>query len=287
MRRNVISLLIWLSVVAIFTIHLILTHRKEETHTAVNERSITHVKTTILKTTQLENFQTNNKDDETSKDFTNESKDMDEMVENKRDLEEKSKAADEADRSMSIQIKLQEKYQVLENEAKTLKTENTRLLEREKQFKTLATRLATKLKGKEGGLLPKLDPVLPWIFAISPTYSRFTQKPDLIRLSQTLLHVTNFHWIIVEDSSYKTEVVSNLLQESGLSFTHLSIRTPNNMQRKKGEKHNKHHRGVVQRNLGLKWLRDNVNIKKTPGVIYFMDDDNTYHRKIFDEVCTF
>ena len=165
-----------------------------------------------------------------------------------------------------------------------LKKDITSLKRKEKQLKSLARRLASKLKGKESGLLPKLDPKVPWIFAITPTYARFTQKADLVRLAQTLMHVTNLHWIIVEDSTYRTDLISRLLHETGLSFTHLNFRTPAEMQRKRGETRRKHHRGVGQRNSAITWLRENVDPDKTPGAVYFMDDDNTYHFRIFDEV---
>ncbi len=168
-----------------------------------------------------------------------------------------------------------------------LKNDINSLKRKEKHLKNLARRLASKLKGKESGNLPKLDPKIPWVFAITPTYARFTQKADLVRLSQTLMHVTNLHWIIVEDSTYRTELISRLLIETGLSFTHLNFRTPAEMQRKKYESRRKHHRGVGQRNLALSWLRENIDPDKTPGVVYFMDDDNTYHIKIFDEVSIF
>lgn len=181
--------------------------------------------------------------------------------------------------------------EVREKEYKTtidkLKKEVHSLKRKEKQLKSLARRLASKLKGKEGGALPKLDPSVPWVFAITPTYARFTQKADLVRLSNTLLHVTNLHWILIEDHTYRTDLVSRLLHETGLSFTHLNYRTPADMQRKKGEPRRKHHRGVAQRNLGLQWLRENIDPDKTPGTVYFMDDDNTYHTRIFDEVCCF
>lgn len=165
-----------------------------------------------------------------------------------------------------------------------LKKEVQVLKRKEKQLKSLARRLASKLKGQEGGKLPKLDPNIPWVFAITPTYARFTQKADLVRLSNTLLHVTNLHWILVEDHTFRTDLVSKLLHETGLSFTHLNYRTPTDMQRKRGEPRRKHHRGVGQRNLGLQWLRENIDPEKTPGAVYFMDDDNTYHTQIFDEV---
>ena len=185
----------------------------------------------------------------------------------------KSEINDREKKSKSVIDKLKKEIQVLKR--------------KEKQLKSLARRLASKLKGNEGGTLPKLDPKIPWVFAITPTFVRFTQKADLVRLSNTLLHVTNLHWIIVEDHTFRTDLVSRLLHETGLSFTHLNYRTPVEMQRKKGEPRRKHHRGVGQRNTGLQWLRDNVDPDKTPGTVYFMDDDNTYHTKIFDEVCSF
>jgi len=125
---------------------------------------------------------------------------------------------------------------------------------------------------------------LPWIFAITPTYTRYTQKADLIRLSQTLMHVTNLHWILVEDSNNRTDLVCKLLLKSGLTFTHLNIPTPSYMKLDPAKKHYKPHRGLEQRNVALKWIRENVNITKTKGAVYFMDDDNTYHIKLFDEI---
>ena len=68
---------------------------------------------------------------------------------------------------------------------------------------------------------------LPPIFMITPTYPRWTQKADLTRLSQTLMHVPNLRWIVVEDAEEKTELVKNLLKrrKDVLKSTHLNIRT--------------------------------------------------------------
>ena len=46
---------------------------------------------------------------------------------------------------------------------------------------------------------------LPWIFAVTPTYKRTTQKADLIRLTQTLQHVDNLKWIVVEDAYSRSD----------------------------------------------------------------------------------
>ena len=65
------------------------------------------------------------------------------------------------------------------------------------------------------------------IYMITPTYARWTQKADLTRSSQTLMHVPNFHWILVEDAEKKTELVTKFLQcrSDVLKSTHLNVRT--------------------------------------------------------------
>lgn len=115
----------------------------------------------------------------------------------------------------------------------------------------------------------------PTIYGITPTYARLTQKADLTKLSQTLMLVKNFHWIVVEDSETKTNLVKNLLKESALNYTHLHAKT----QKVK----NSFGSGVEQRNAGLNWLRQHLNEKRR-GIVYFMDDDNTYSLKVFDEM---
>ncbi|XP_029642929.1 galactosylgalactosylxylosylprotein 3-beta-glucuronosyltransferase 1 [Octopus sinensis] len=122
------------------------------------------------------------------------------------------------------------------------------------------------------------------IFAITPTYSRLVQKAELTRLSQTFLHIPNFHWIIVEDSSTKTTLVTNFLKESNLNYTHLNIKTPDNYKLKPTDPNWLKPRGVLQRNLALNWLRENIDINTQKGVLYFADDDNTYSLKVFEEM---
>lgn len=71
------------------------------------------------------------------------------------------------------------------------------------------------------------------IYLITPTHSRSEQKADLVRLSHTLLHVPNIHWIIVEDTAVKTRLVTNFLRTCGLNYTHLNVATPPEVKKKK------------------------------------------------------
>jgi len=125
----------------------------------------------------------------------------------------------------------------------------------------------------------------PVIFAITPTYARWTQKADLVRLSQTLLHIKNFHWVVIEDAAIKSKLVENLLSNSGVNFTHLNAKTETNYKLKDEDPNWLLPRGVSQRNEGLKWIRNNVQ-PNTNGVLYFMDDDNTYSLELFQEIRT-
>lgn len=131
------------------------------------------------------------------------------------------------------------------------------------------------------------DPKLPTIFAITPTYRRFLQKAELTRTAQTLKHVKNLHWIVVEDSHEKTNLVKRLLNHFGIRYTHLNVRTPVEMRIGRNKPRWTKSRGTEQRNLGLEWIRDNMKPNETNGVVYFADDDNTYDLRLFDEVTAF
>ncbi|KAG5890819.1 hypothetical protein JTB14_008260 [Gonioctena quinquepunctata] len=125
---------------------------------------------------------------------------------------------------------------------------------------------------------------LPTIYAITPTYYRYVQRAELTRISQTLRLVPNIHWIVIEDAEEKTDLVRHVLAESHLTFTHLNAKTPPFEQLKDKDPRWKRHRGVEQRNMALTWIRNNLQLGKNKGVVYFMDDDNTYHVKVFSEI---
>lgn len=115
---------------------------------------------------------------------------------------------------------------------------------------------------------------IPIIYAITPTYKRSTQKVDLTSLCHTLTLVPKFVWIVVEDSQEKTGLVNRLLQRCKVESIHMNIRTQPSTRS----------RGVLQRNAGLNWVRTHCSEVECNGVVYFMDDDNKYDLRLFEEV---
>lgn len=132
-------------------------------------------------------------------------------------------------------------------------------------------------------ILPKYTSDLPVIHIITPTYKRLVQKAELVRISHTFLHIKNLHWIVVEDAPARTEIVTKILEKSGLTYTHLFVATPELMKLQQNEARWRKPRGLLQRNEGLSWLRDNLS-GANDDVVYFADDDNTYDLALFDEV---
>lgn len=132
---------------------------------------------------------------------------------------------------------------------------------------------------------PPWSDVLPTIHIITPTYSRPVQKAELTRLANTFLHVPNLHWILVEDSQRRTPLVTRLLRETGLNYTHLNVETPRNYKLRGDTRDPRIPRGTMQRNLALRWLRETFNPNSSQaGIVYFADDDNTYSLELFEEV---
>ncbi|XP_066996968.1 galactosylgalactosylxylosylprotein 3-beta-glucuronosyltransferase P isoform X2 [Anabrus simplex] len=118
----------------------------------------------------------------------------------------------------------------------------------------------------------------PTLYIITPTYRRPEQIPELTRMAQTLMHVQNIHWLVIEDANTTTKLVTELLKRTGIPFEHLVAPMPEEYKKRRGPKP----RGVSNRNRGLEWIRANA----TKGVLYFADDDNTYDILLFDEIRT-
>ena len=116
---------------------------------------------------------------------------------------------------------------------------------------------------------------LPRIYVIMPTYYRRVQRAELTRIKNTLLNVENLHWLLIEDANQTSDLVASVLNNSGLSYTHMWMQ--------KNDVYRYDDRGISQRNKGLEWVRRNADRSKG-GVVYFADDDNTYDIKLFEQV---
>ncbi|XP_059488582.1 galactosylgalactosylxylosylprotein 3-beta-glucuronosyltransferase P [Neocloeon triangulifer] len=124
---------------------------------------------------------------------------------------------------------------------------------------------------------PKVvEPLPPKLYIITPTYRRPEQQPEMTRLSQTLLHVKNIKWLVIEDAAAPTPEITRLLKRTGIDFEHLVAPMPAKYKNKKGSKP----RGVSNRNKGIEWIKANA----VDGVMYFADDDNTYDVRIFEQM---
>ena len=123
------------------------------------------------------------------------------------------------------------------------------------------------------------------IYVVTPTYTRPTQKSDLLSVCYTIMHVQNIVWIVIEDSSERTEVVSQVLEHCKVDSIHMVVKT--------SQKYRRSWplsmllptlKGVDQRNAALEWLREKYTIHNASGIVYFADDDNKYDIRLFEEV---
>ncbi|CRL04466.1 CLUMA_CG017549, isoform A [Clunio marinus] len=124
------------------------------------------------------------------------------------------------------------------------------------------------------------------IYAVTPTYYRPVQKAELTRLSHLFRLVPNLFWVIVEDADETSILVRNLINRSGLSHRSvlLHAKTPSDYKLSKKDPHWSKPRGVEQRNLALDWIKRRVKHEPGHGIVYFMDDDNSYSVELFEEM---
>lgn len=128
----------------------------------------------------------------------------------------------------------------------------------------------------------------PFIYVVTPTYTRREQTAELTRLAQTLVHVKNIHWVVAEDSDYCHDHVIRLARRYRMSRTHIASPIPVSY---KSLSREKTPRGVSSRRAGLRWvLKRHGSLKNrcpnAAAVIYFADDDNTYDFRIFEQIRT-
>uniref|UniRef100_A0A8R1TVF1 Galactosylgalactosylxylosylprotein 3-beta-glucuronosyltransferase n=2 Tax=Onchocerca TaxID=6281 RepID=A0A8R1TVF1_ONCVO len=113
------------------------------------------------------------------------------------------------------------------------------------------------------------------IIVITPTYRRSTRLADMTRMANTLSHIKNLHWIVIEDGNHKVKAVEKLLNRTALSYTYFPAKTPPGYPR----------RGWYQRTIALQYLRNNSDLiigESIKSVVYFADDDNSYDTRLFN-----
>ncbi|KAH7726339.1 Glycosyltransferase family 43 protein [Aphelenchoides avenae] len=112
------------------------------------------------------------------------------------------------------------------------------------------------------------------IIVITPTYKRLERLADMTRLSQTLMHIKDLSWVVVEDGNETSLPVERILERSGIDYVYFPVpRDPDSP-----------HRGdpAKQRDTALSYVMDTY-ANDTTAVVYFADDDNSYDLRLFDK----
>lgn len=87
--------------------------------------------------------------------------------------------------------------------------------------KELATRISNQFKHCDFENITR-EENLPVIYIVTPTFRRPEQQAELTRLAQTLMHVQNIYWLLIEDAKEKSKLVSQLLKKTGIRSVHLN-----------------------------------------------------------------
>lgn len=66
-----------------------------------------------------------------------------------------------------------------------------------------------------------LQPLPPPLYIITPTYRRAEQIAEITRLGNTLKHIPNLFWLVIEDATHPTALVTKQLKRLGIPFAHL------------------------------------------------------------------
>jgi len=117
----------------------------------------------------------------------------------------------------------------------------------------------------------------PVIFFATPTYGRREQFAELTRLSNTLAHVKDLVWVVIEDDQECSQRVQRLLERSPVDhWVQMAAPMPAEHAQERYPP-----KGVAGRNAAIDWVVENKDFE---GVLYFGDDDNAYHLRLFDEI---
>uniref|UniRef100_A0A1I8EMN8 Galactosylgalactosylxylosylprotein 3-beta-glucuronosyltransferase n=1 Tax=Wuchereria bancrofti TaxID=6293 RepID=A0A1I8EMN8_WUCBA len=95
---------------------------------------------------------------------------------------------------------------------------------------------------------------------------------EQLSLSQTLMHISQLIWIVVEDATHISLPVKQLLDRSGLEYYYLAVKRRPRIPA----------RGWTGRDAGLNFVRKRFASLGNNAVVYFADDDNTYDIRLFN-----
>ncbi|KAK4293742.1 hypothetical protein Pmani_033583 [Petrolisthes manimaculis] len=113
------------------------------------------------------------------------------------------------------------------------------------------------------------------IYLVTNTWARPSQMANMVQLAQTLLLVSDLHWVVTEETHSENSMLLQYLLSTQLRFTYLRAPLPSAM----GSWPDKPH-GVPGRRLALAWIRHNV----VRGVVTFSHDHYIYDYRLFDEI---
>ncbi|GJP35736.1 hypothetical protein CLOM_g20267 [Closterium sp. NIES-68] len=124
----------------------------------------------------------------------------------------------------------------------------------------------------------------PRLILVTPTYTRAFQAAYVTELTHTLRLVPPpLTWIVVESGNKTAETAMLLNRTAGYCAAEETggCRTLDYVHIATGDSEDQRwFRGVGQRNLALEYIEQ----QGLEGVVYFMDDDNTYALQLFDEL---
>ncbi|KAL3102339.1 hypothetical protein niasHS_003748 [Heterodera schachtii] len=78
----------------------------------------------------------------------------------------------------------------------------------------------------------------------------------IFRFSQTLMHIADLHWVVIEDANATSDAVQRILVRSGIPFTYFSTTTKPGFPK----------RGWTHRNVGLDFVRQHYALFPHNGV---------------------
>uniref|UniRef100_A0A0M3II74 Galactosylgalactosylxylosylprotein 3-beta-glucuronosyltransferase n=1 Tax=Ascaris lumbricoides TaxID=6252 RepID=A0A0M3II74_ASCLU len=130
-------------------------------------------------------------------------------------------------------------------------------------------------------LLPPAKIERPLIIVVTPTYPRPTRIPDMIRLSQTLMHIRNIAWIVIEDGDTLNNPTRRLIRRTRIAYCYIAAKRLATPLVKFYGHFNSRTLWSAQ-DYALKFIRQRFANFSNRAVVYFADDGNTYDVRLFD-----